>query len=54
MKGEVRNQAIDMANDLIEQKYDCNRALFLAIYRAEKWAKEKGIEIWRSDQFKKA
>ncbi len=37
LKGRVRNKAIEIANALLQEGYDEDRAIPIAISQAEKW-----------------
>jgi uncharacterized protein YdaT len=42
---EVRNKAIEIANALLDEKYDEGRAIAIATAQAEKWAEHRGKPI---------
>jgi len=45
LTAEVRNKAIDIANALLDDKYEEGRAIAIATAQAEKWAKHRDKPI---------
>lgn len=45
---EVRNKAVDVANDLLEQ-YNEGRSIRIAMAQAKEWAKNRDKRVWQSD-----
>ena len=45
LMAEVRNKAIDIANALMEDGYEEDRAIPIAISQAEKWAENHGKQV---------
>ncbi len=41
----VRRKAIEMANQLLGEGYEEGRAIPIAIYRAEQWARDRGKPV---------
>lgn len=45
---EVRNKAVDIANELLEQ-YDEGRSIRIAMAQAKEWAENRDKRVWQGD-----
>ncbi len=45
---DVRNKAIDIANELLDQ-YDEGRSIRIAMAQAKEWASNRDLQIWADD-----
>ncbi|MEZ4521755.1 MAG: DUF2188 domain-containing protein [Thermomicrobiales bacterium] len=49
MRSDVREKAIDIANELLDQ-YEEPRAIRIATAQAKEWARNRNIEIWTDEK----